>query len=132
MDMLAGVVDSNVEALTSALPNVEAGKYRALAVFSEGRLPLLPNVPTFKELGYPSIVGETWYAVFAPIGTPKPIVDKLNVTLRNITTSPTFIESMRKLGNEAKTSSPAELRELTVQQSKSWGEMIRKNNIKME
>lgn len=132
MDMLAGVVDSNVEALTSALPNVEAGKYRALAVLSEERQPLLPNVPTFKELGYPSVVGETWYAVFAPAGTPKPIVDKLNVTLRKITTSPTFMESMRKLGNEAKTSSPAELRDLTLQQSKSWGEMIRKHSIKME
>ena len=132
MDMLAGVVDSNVEALTSALPNVEAGKYRALAVLSEERQPLMPNVPTFKELGYPSVVGETWYAVFAPAGTPKPIVDKLNAALRKVTTSPSFIESMRKLGNDAKTSSPAELRELTVKQSKSWGDMIRRVNIKME
>lgn len=132
MDMLAGVVDSNVEALTSAVPNVEAGKYRALAVLSEERLPLLPTVPTFKELGYPSVVGETWYAVFAPAGTPKPIVEKLNTTLRKITTSPAFIESMRKLGNEAKASTPAELRDLTLQQSKSWGEMIRKHGIKMD
>lgn len=132
MDMLAGVVDSNVEALTSALPNVEAGKYRALAVLSEERQPLMPNVPTFKELGYPSVVGETWYAVFAPAGTPKPIVEKLNATLRKITTSPSFMESMRKLGNEAKTSTPAELRDLTVQQSKGWGEMIRRLNIKSE
>jgi tripartite-type tricarboxylate transporter receptor subunit TctC len=132
MDMLAGVVDSNVEALTSALPNVEAGKYRALAVLSEERQPLLPNVPTFKELGYPSVVGETWYAVFAPAGTPKPIVDKLNVALKKITTSPSFIEAMRKLGNDAKTSSPSELRDLTVQQHKSWGELIRKHGIKMD
>lgn len=132
MDMLAGVVDSNVEALTSALPNVEAGKYRALAVLSEERQPLMPNVPTFKELGHPSVVGETWYAVFAPVGTPKPIVEKLNATLRKITTSPSFMESMRKLGNEAKTSTPAELRDLTVQQSKGWGEMIRRLNIKTE
>jgi tripartite-type tricarboxylate transporter receptor subunit TctC len=132
MDMLSGVVDSNVEALTSALPNVESGKYRALAVLSEERQPLLPNVPTFKELGYPSVVGETWYAVFAPAGTPKPIVDKLNGALRKITTSPSFIESMRKLGNDAKTGSPAELRDLTLQQSKLWGEMIRKHNMKMD
>jgi tripartite-type tricarboxylate transporter receptor subunit TctC len=132
MDMLSGVVDSNVEALTSALPNVEAGKYRALAVLSEERQPLLPNVPTFKELGYPSVVGETWYAVFAPAGTPKPIVDKLNVALKKITTSQSFIESMRKLGNDAKTSSPSELRDLTVQQHKSWGELVRKHGIKME
>src|SRR6185369_9796668 len=56
MDMIAGIVDSNVEALTSAVPNVNAGQYRALAVLSNERQPLLPNVPTFKELGYPSIV----------------------------------------------------------------------------
>ena len=56
-DMLAGIVDSNVEALTNAAPNHKAGTYRALAVSSEQRLPQLPDVPTFKELGYPSIVG---------------------------------------------------------------------------
>lgn len=132
MDMLAGIVDSNVEALTSALPNVNAGKYRALAVLSAERQPLMPNVPTFKELGFPSIVGETWYAVFAPAGTPKPIVDKLNAALRKITTSPAFGEAMRKLGNEPKSSTPAELVNVTLQQSKGWGEMIRRLNIKMD
>jgi tripartite-type tricarboxylate transporter receptor subunit TctC len=132
MDMLAGIVDSNVEALTSALPNVNTGKYRALAVLSAERQPLMPNVPTFKELGFPSIVGETWYAVFAPAGTPKPIVDKLNAALRKITTSPSFGEAMRKLGNEPKSSTPAELVEVTLQQSKGWGEMIRRLNIKMD
>src|SRR5207237_6317361 len=69
MDMLGGVIDSNVEALTSAVPNVNTGQYRALAVLSAERQPLMPNVPTFKELGYPSVVGETWFAVFAAAGT---------------------------------------------------------------
>src|SRR6185369_12130168 len=115
MDMIAGIVDSNVEALTSAVPNVNAGQYRALAVLSNERQPLMPNVPTFKELGYPSIVGETWYAVFTPVGTPKPIVDKLNAALRKITTSPGFAESMRKIGNEPKSSTPGELRDITMQ-----------------
>jgi tripartite-type tricarboxylate transporter receptor subunit TctC len=132
MDMLAGIVDSNVEALTSALPNVNAGKYRALAVLSAERQPLMPNVPTFKELGFPSIVGETWYAVFAPAGTPKPIVDKMNAALRKITTSPAFGEAMRKLGNEPKSSTPAELVEVTLQQSKGWEEMIKRLNIRMD
>ncbi len=132
MDMLAGIVDSNVEALTSAVPNVNTGRYRALAVLSAERQPLMPNVPTFKELGYPSVVGETWYGVFAPVGTPKPIVDKLNVALRKITTSASFEEAMRKIGNESKSSTPAELRDITLQQSKSWGDMIRRLNIKAE
>jgi tripartite-type tricarboxylate transporter receptor subunit TctC len=132
MDMMAGIVDSNVEALTSAVPNVYAGQYRALAVLSNERQPLMPNVPTFKELGYPSIVGETWYAVFTPIGTPKSIVDKLNSALRKITTSASFAEAMRKIGNEPKSSTPAELRGITLQQSKYWGELIRRLNIKSE
>ncbi len=130
MDMIAGIVDSNVEALTSAVPNVNAGQYRALAVLSNERQPLMPEVPTFKELGYPSIVGETWYAVFAPASTPKPIVDKLNAALRKITTSPSFAESMRKIGNEPKSSTPAELRDITAQQSKYWGDLIKRLNIK--
>ena len=132
MDMLAGVVDSNVEALTSALPNVNAGKYRALAVLSTERQPLLPGVPTFKELGYPSIAGETWYAVFAPAGTPKPVVDKLNAALRKITTSAAFQQAMQKIGNEAKSSTPGELRDLTRQQSSQWGALIKRLNIKEE
>lgn len=131
-DMIAGVIDSNVEALTSAVPNVNAGRYRALAVLSTERLPLLPEVPTFRELGYPSIVGETWYAVFAPVATPKPVVDKLNAALNRITTSAGFGDAMRKLGNEPKSSTPAELRELTLQQSRNWAEMIKRLSIKAE
>ena len=53
MDMMAGVVDSNVEALTNTLPNVAAGQYRALAVLSAERLPLLPDVPTFRSSAIP-------------------------------------------------------------------------------
>ncbi|MES2716096.1 MAG: tripartite tricarboxylate transporter substrate binding protein [Pseudomonadota bacterium] len=132
MDMLAGVIDSNVEALTSAVPNVTAGQYRALAVLSQDRLPLLPEVPTFRELGYPSVVGETWFAVFAPAGTPKPVVDKLNAALRKITSSASFGEAMRKIGNEAKSGSPAELRATTVEQAQLWGDLIKRLNIKAE
>ncbi|WP_280153891.1 tripartite tricarboxylate transporter substrate binding protein [Piscinibacter sp. XHJ-5] len=132
MDMIGGVIDSNVEALTSAVPNVNTGQYRALAVLSAERQPLLPDVPTFKELGYPSIVGETWYAVFAPAGTPKPVVDKLNAALRKVTASAAFGDEMRKIGNEAKTSTPLELRAVTLQQSKSWGDLIKRLNIKAE
>lgn len=132
VDMIAGVVDSNVEALTNAVPNVNAGQYRALAVLSAERQPLLPDVPTFKELGYPSIVGETWYGVFAPAGTPRPVVDKLSAALRKITGSASFAEAQRKLGNEVKAGTPAELRATTLEQSKLWGELIKRMNIRAE
>ena len=132
MDMIGGVIDSNVEALTSAVPNVNAGQYRALAVLSQERLPLMPEVPTFRELGYPSIVGETWYGVFVPAGTPKPVVDRLSAALRKITTSASFGENMRKIGNEAKSGSPAELLATTLEQRQLWGDLIKRLNIKAE
>ena len=132
MDMLSGVIDSNVEALTSAVPNVNAGQYRALAVLSPERLPLLPDVPTFGELGYPAIVGETWFAVFAPLGTPRPVLDKLNAVLRKITSSASFGEAMRKIGNEARSGTAAELRATTLAQAQLWGELIKRLNIKAE
>lgn len=132
MDIISGVVDSNVEALTNAVPNVKAGQYRALAVLSTERQALMPDVPTFRELGYPDISGETWYGVFAPAGTPKPVVDKLNAALRRITSSAGFVDGMRKLGNEAKSGSPADLLEATQEQSKVWGGLIKRLNISIE
>ena len=130
MDMIGGVVDSNVEALTNAVPNIEAGQYRALAVLSAERQPLLPDVPTFRELGYPSVVGETWYGVFAPAGTPAPIVDKLNAALRKVTTSQQFTQSMTKIGNQPRPSTPAELKEVTLRESERWGDLIKQLGIK--
>ena len=132
MDMIGGVIDSNVEALTSALPNVAAGQYRALAVLSAERQPLMPEVPTFRELGYPGVVGDTWYGVFAPVGTPKPVIDQLDAAVRKITQSASFGAAMRKIGNEAKSSPPAELRASTLAQQRSWGELIKRLNIKAE
>ncbi len=132
MDMIGGVVDSNVEALTNVVPNVTAGQYRALAVLSAERLPLLPEVPTFRELGYPSVVGETWYAVFAPVGTPKTTIEKLSGAVRAVTASPAYIEAMRKVGNEARSGTPAELRETTLEQSRQWAALIKRTNIKLE
>ena len=131
IDMIGGVVDSNVEALTSAVPNVNAGKYRALAVLSPERQPLMPDVPTFKELGYP-ITGETWYAVFTPAGTPQPVIDRLSVAVRKVTDSASFQEAMRKIGNEAKSSTPQELRSITLEQNQQWGDLIRRLNIKVQ
>jgi tripartite-type tricarboxylate transporter receptor subunit TctC len=131
-DIMGGVVDSNVEALTSAVPNVNAGQYRALAVLSSERQALMPGVPTFRELGYPDIVGETWYGVFAPAGTPRPVVDKLNAALRKITSAPTFVDSMRKIGAEAKSGTPAELLSTTQEQSKFWGGHIKRLNITLQ
>jgi len=131
-DMLAGVIDSNVEALTASVPNVNTGGYRALAMIAEERAPLLPDVPTFKELGYPAVVGETWMSIFAPAGTPKSIVDKLSKSINQITNSAEYKDAMLKLGDDAKTTTPEELLDVTKKESAMWKALIEQLGIKGE
>jgi tripartite-type tricarboxylate transporter receptor subunit TctC len=127
-DMIGGFVDSNVEALTSAVPNLATGRYRALAVLSAERLPLLPDVPTFRELGYPSIVGDPGTRCARQARRRR--WSALNASLRKIVASQGYVEFMRKHGNEARSSTPAELLELSRQQHRSWGELISKVKLK--
>jgi tripartite-type tricarboxylate transporter receptor subunit TctC len=78
VDLLSGQIDLMFDSLSSSLPQVRAGKLRALGVTSEERSSLLPDVPTFKEIGFPGMTMRGWFAMFAPAGTPRAIVDRLN------------------------------------------------------
>ncbi len=130
-DMLAGVIDSNVEALTNAVPNVTAKQYRALAVLTNERSPQLPDVPTFKELGYPELVAESWFAVFAPAGTPDDITQKLSAAFTRIVQSPDFVRRMREIGNEATAANPQELLKYVKEENTRWGTVIREAGIQL-
>ena len=131
-DIMAGTVDTNVEALTNAVPNHNAGQYRALAVLSDKRLPQLPDTPTFKELGFPSVVGDTWFAVFAPAGTPQPIVEKLNKAISTIVASPAFAKRMAELGNEPAVMTPTELGDYVRSESTRLGQLIKDAGITID
>ena len=131
-DMLAGVVDTNVEALTNSAPNHVAGQYKALAVLSQKRLPQLPDVPTFAELGYPGIVGESWFAVFAPAGTPKPVVDRLNASISRIVRSEDFRKRMEAIGNEPTAMTPDELGSYVRAESGRLGKLIKDAGITIQ
>ncbi len=131
-DMMAGVVDSNVEALTNAVPNVQAGVYRALAVLSPERLPQLPNVPTFAELGYPKVKAESWFAVLAPAGTPRVVTDRLSAAIDKVVRSPDFAKRMEEIGNVAVPMGSSELKDFISKESALWGEVIRDAGVKVE
>ncbi|WP_204378203.1 Bug family tripartite tricarboxylate transporter substrate binding protein [Tardiphaga robiniae] len=131
-DMLAGIVDSNVEALTNTVPNHNAGMYCALAVLSEERLPQLPDVPTFKELGFPSIVGATWFAVFAPAGTPQPVLNRLSAAITRIVKTPEFAKKMEPIGNQPWPMTPAELETHVKSERYRLGKLIREANITVD
>ncbi len=97
-DLVGGHVPVAIVALQTAAPQVRAGKIRLLAVLGPMRAATFPDVPTMKEQGYPDLVIETWYAAFAPGGTPQGTVVRLNADLNEALADPSIRESLQKQG----------------------------------
>ena len=97
-DAVGGQVDAITDNLPSALPHLQSGKLRALAVLAEKRSPALPDVPTYGELGFPQMGGGGWFGVVAPAGTPAPIVAKLNAAIHKAMQAPEFQKKMADSG----------------------------------
>ncbi len=87
-DLLGGQVDLMFDNLPTALPHIKAGKLRGLAVTSAARSPLAPELPTMAESGLPGFELSTWFAFFAPAGTPRAIVDKIAGDMRRVLAQP--------------------------------------------
>jgi tripartite-type tricarboxylate transporter receptor subunit TctC len=91
-DLVAGHIPFAAVDLASSIQHLQTGKVRALSITTPQRLAIVPNVPTYKEQGYPNQVNSPWFGVFAKAGTPRPIVDKLNAALVEIAQSAQFNE----------------------------------------
>jgi tripartite-type tricarboxylate transporter receptor subunit TctC len=104
---------------------------RALAVTGETRAASLPDVPTMVELGYKGFSAEAWWAIYAPAGTPKAIIDKLNAEIVKITKQPDVNKQLTEtLGMNLKASSPEALGKFTASEMARWSKVIKENNIK--
>jgi tripartite-type tricarboxylate transporter receptor subunit TctC len=123
--VLAGDVSFVFFTVPSVLPQVEAGKLRALAITSATRSALVPNVPTVAEEGFPGFEVLAWYALFAPRGTPEPVVARLDAELEKILQMPDVRSKMAELGAEPRYMSAAELTRFVAVESPKWGELIR-------
>ncbi|MFH0878163.1 MAG: tripartite tricarboxylate transporter substrate binding protein, partial [Lentisphaerota bacterium] len=88
ISLIGGEIDMVVIGVPTAVPQIQAGKVRALAVLSDRRLPAIPDVPTAAEAGFPGYEVYTWYGLLAPNGTPKDIVDRLNKELAKVMEAP--------------------------------------------
>jgi tripartite-type tricarboxylate transporter receptor subunit TctC len=95
--LLGGHVDALASGPSVVLPQIKAGKLRALAGWGEQRIAALPDVPTFKELGYPGAEFYIWAGLFAPRGTPEPVLVKLRESMRTVVADPDFKAAMTKL-----------------------------------
>jgi len=131
-DTLAGRHTFQIDALGSVKGFIDSGRLTVLAVCAEKRLPSLPNVPTVQErLGFPFNVS-TWNMVFAPAGTPRPIVDKLNATINEAIKSPELIEKAKPLEIEFVQSTPASAKAFYEQQMAFWVPIVKASGAKVE
>jgi tripartite-type tricarboxylate transporter receptor subunit TctC len=129
IDLIAGTISMEFDSLPSAAPQVKAGKVRALAVCGPQRHPLFPELPTMIEAGIPGYSAGTTGGLFAPLGTPAPIVARLNAVVRNLMDSAAYRERLSQSGGDPKWSSPTELGETMAQESAQWEQIIREANI---
>jgi len=105
-DALGGQVDSMTDNLPSTLSNIQSGKLRPLAVLALKRSPVLPDVPTYSELGYPGMGDGGWFGLVAPAGTPKPIIDKLNAAAHKVMAMPDYLEKQKGISGESMANTP--------------------------
>jgi tripartite-type tricarboxylate transporter receptor subunit TctC len=125
--VLSGDVDFIFFTVPSVLPQVEAGKLRALAITSLARSQLVPDVPTVAEAGYPGFEALGWYALFAPRDMPQPIVAKLSGEIEKIVRLPEIRDKMVQLGAEPRYMGPEELTGFVAVESPKWGQLIRES-----
>jgi tripartite-type tricarboxylate transporter receptor subunit TctC len=119
--LLAGQVDVVFETVSAVLGQVQGGKLKALAVTGKDRFPAVPDVPAAIESGLlPGYDVTTWYGVFAPRGTPRPIIDKLNATLVKIVAEPSVRERLTKAGVVVKSSTPEEFGKMMEGELDRW------------
>lgn len=130
--LLGGEIELMFEQTYAALPSIQAGKTRALAVTSEKRLPSLPDVPTMAELGYPDATVSNWLGVVAPKGTPPAVVKKLNAAFNKALAQPDVREKIAGPGNLVGGGSPEEFASFIAAEAKRWQALIVARNIRAE
>lgn len=131
-ELLAGRVDATLTAITTALPHIQAGKLRVLGVAATQRSALYPDAPTLREQGFPSVVASGWYGFMVPGTTPKPIVDKLQVTVIRALADPEIKKKFLAQGLEPNSKTSSEFRQFIDDEGRKWGDLIAKAGIKAE
>jgi tripartite-type tricarboxylate transporter receptor subunit TctC len=113
-------------------PQIQAGKLRALAVTTAKRFPLLPDLPTIAEAGYPGFEALAWNGILVPAATPKPIVAKLNGEINAILREPDVVEKMHSAGFDLIGGAPDDFAKLIKRETDTWTPVIRKVGLKVD
>jgi tripartite-type tricarboxylate transporter receptor subunit TctC len=131
-DVIGGQVPMAMPGLAAMVPNVRAGKLRALATTGATRSPLLPDVPTLAESGFPGFTAYVWSGVAAPKGTPPAIIDRLNRELRSAMQSAPVKSFMDKASIEIVTDSPAELQAFMREERERAAKVVKEAGVRVD
>ena len=131
-DVMAGQIDVLVTAAPTAIPPVQGGRVRALAVSGDARLATLPDVPTFAQAGLPSYQVLNWFGLAAPKGTPPAIVDKMNRLVSQVMSDPAMRENMARQGAQHRSMTVGEFGGYVQQQVLLWADVGKRVGIKPE
>ena len=132
VDVAAGRVDIMFDAAPSLLPHIKSGKVKPIAAVGNQRNSLLPDVPTFTELGYPQMVASLWYGVMAPAGTPAPIINKLNAALNKVLAAPDMKARLAERGAAVMLGSAMDYAKFVNNDYARWGQVIKQAGVSTE
>jgi tripartite-type tricarboxylate transporter receptor subunit TctC len=130
--LLGGQIDSLFAITSTALPHIAAGRVRALAVTSRARSPLLPNVPTVAESGMPGFEAVTWFGFAVPTGTPRPIIDRLNVEIGKALAMPDIKQKLAVQGIDVAGDTPEQFGAYMHDEFAKWGQLVKDSGAKVE
>ena len=131
-DLIGGRVQIMFDAAPSLIQHVRSGKLRVLAAASAERNRLVPEAPTFAELGQPQIAVSLWYGMLAPAGTPRPVIDKLNGAIGKALASPEIVERLHAQGAEPMPGTPEAFASFMRAEMAKWAPVVKQAGIKAE
>jgi tripartite-type tricarboxylate transporter receptor subunit TctC len=131
-DLVGGHVQAMIVSLQTAAPYVQSGKLRMLSVMSAERSPAFPEVPTLRELGLADLEVDTWYGMFAPAGTARKIVEKVNAEVNALLKRPEIGELLAKQGMVAAGGTPERFGDLVKKELARWSRVVAKAGIKAD
>jgi tripartite-type tricarboxylate transporter receptor subunit TctC len=131
-DLVGGRVQIMFDAAPSLIAHIRSGKLRVLAAASAQRNRLLPEVPTFAELGHPQVAVSLWYGLLAPAGTPRPVIAKLNSELTKILESPEVRERLQGQGAEPMPGTPEAFASFMQEEMAKWAPVVKQAGVKLD
>ena len=132
MRVFPGVVDMTINGMSNILPHIGTGKLKALAVSTVKRNPLAPDVPTMQEAGVPGYSSQGSFGLFAPVGLPREIADKVSADTKAVLETPEIQKMLEARSFVVEAGTPAEFRSFIAAETEKWRSVINRVGIKID